>query len=178
MLLYNKQVGGIAQLVRAHASHAWGRGFEPLCPHHRKSTCNLQVLFVFYEHPKKQKFRQRQSESQAARIIFPQVQTIQVHPIEKGETNESNRNRAAYWLSCYYRHKGQKPWKYGVFADFCPISSIPQAVMKLPSQQPFELRKEEQQLNIITQKAFIDFWASNERLCLFWGFGGRNERYD
>lgn len=45
----------------------------------------------------------------------------------------------------------------GVFADFCPISSIPQAVMKLPSQQPFKLRKEEQQLNIITQKAFIDF---------------------
>ena len=32
-----------------------------------------------------------------------------------------------------------------------------QAVMKLPSQQHFELRKEEQQLNIITQKAFIDF---------------------
>ena len=29
--------------------------------------------------------------------------------------------------------------------------------MKLPSQQPFKLRKEEQQLNIITQKAFIDF---------------------
>lgn len=29
--------------------------------------------------------------------------------------------------------------------------------MKLPSQQPFELRKEEQQLNIIMQKAFIDF---------------------
>lgn len=29
--------------------------------------------------------------------------------------------------------------------------------MKLPSQQPFALRKEEQQLNIITQKAFIDF---------------------
>lgn len=91
---------------------------------------------------------------------------------------ESNRNSEKNRLSCYYRYKGQKPWKYGVFADFCPISSIPQAVMKLPSQQHFELRKEEQQLNIITPKAFIDFWASNERLCLFWGFGGRNERYD
>ena len=25
--------GGIAQLVRAHASHAWGHRFEPCCPH-------------------------------------------------------------------------------------------------------------------------------------------------
>ena len=30
--------GGIAQLVRAFASHARGPGFEPLCLHQRKST--------------------------------------------------------------------------------------------------------------------------------------------
>lgn len=71
-------------------------GSSPSVPTKLKKHLQLQVLFVFYEHPKKQKFRQSQSESQAARIIFPQVQTIQVHPIEKGETNESNRNRAAY----------------------------------------------------------------------------------
>ena len=39
IILYNIFIryGGIAQLVRVHASHAWGRWFDPSCLHHPKA---------------------------------------------------------------------------------------------------------------------------------------------
>ena len=44
MVNYYLSLGGIAQLVRAPASHAGGHRFEPRCLHHEKSTSS-EVLF-------------------------------------------------------------------------------------------------------------------------------------
>ena len=37
--------GGIAQLVRVHAWHAWGRWFEFNCLHQKKAICECKWLF-------------------------------------------------------------------------------------------------------------------------------------
>ena len=39
--------GGIAQLVRALASHARGRRFESYCLYHLKALLNLVMLFFY-----------------------------------------------------------------------------------------------------------------------------------
>ena len=44
--------GGIAQLVRAHGSHPWGRGFKSPCLYQKRND-NLQrkiVVPLYYEH--------------------------------------------------------------------------------------------------------------------------------
>ena len=41
-ITYNLFSGGIAQLVRAHAWHAWGRWFEPTCLHQRRRRALLR----------------------------------------------------------------------------------------------------------------------------------------
>ena len=42
--------GGIAQLVRAHAWHAWGHWFDPNCLHQQKENfCLPKVLFLFIQ---------------------------------------------------------------------------------------------------------------------------------
>ena len=53
---YERRYGGIAQLVRAHGSHPWGRRFEPCCLHQAGlgAECALSVyLFLLNSHATK-----------------------------------------------------------------------------------------------------------------------------
>ena len=56
---YERRYGGIAQLVRAHGSHPWGRRFEPCCLHQAGlgAECALSVyLFLSNAHATKPAF--------------------------------------------------------------------------------------------------------------------------
>ena len=43
--------GGIAQLVRAHAWHAWGHWFDSNCLHHKQTESIYRLCFSFFQKP-------------------------------------------------------------------------------------------------------------------------------